>query len=329
MKFTKLFTVFKGDEDLSNTNYIYFEDFANYIAAKDSSARNINIKRNLSDLKEFYGKLSVPISSVLKYSFRNSDNLKSCKTICELVEKELIGGIETSTAVPSSLDLYGLIAKTKLFSIDFPLQNIEIDESKIETLVIEHKDHFTQEWHFSKSYDFELYEYENLIDLKLKKFQNVINFKECSEQFLNISTKYAIQTEKRKNKSDADVVYFAKNKHIPSLIESELLAIFRNYCEQEVNNVISFDTCKSRDLNVIQVVIVTNSEELVCNLNDLCQRAYYNLKRKHNLKVECFYFIHAKKLKKYSESINFSRFLLRDDIELNEVQGFFIIGTTE
>lgn len=98
------------------------------------------------------------------------------------------------TIFNSSFELYNLIAKTSFHEKSTLLDSCLFDEGNIETLVCEHKSHFTEkEWkkicwfesHFSKyinkEYTYHDIEYERLIDLKYSKFQSLLKFKECQD----------------------------------------------------------------------------------------------------------------------------------------------------
>lgn len=161
--------------------------------------------------------------------------------------------------------------------------------------------------------------------MKYSKFQSILSFKECSEKWLKVTKSYITKTAKRISYTDIlrNVEYFAKKKHRAVTIESDLLLLLQNYCENDIVTVIAFDTYKSKTDNCIQVITVTNTENLGCDLNDLSERAYYYLGKKHDLKIECFYYIHNDNLKTYERTDYFARFLLRDDIELNRVPGIF------
>ena len=83
MKFTRLFNVFQGENELSEKGFIWQEDFCKFVKSKDADVRSYNVKRALTSGQQIYNnKVATTVSSVLKYSFQNIDSLKSCKYIC-------------------------------------------------------------------------------------------------------------------------------------------------------------------------------------------------------------------------------------------------------
>ena len=71
---------------------------------------------------------------------------------------------------------------------------------------------------------------------------------------------------------------------------------------------------KSIENNAIQVVVQITSVELNCDLPDVCKLVHYEILRKHVLRIECIYFCSE-------ESLNMTRFHLRDEIEVGNFEG--------
>ena len=96
------------------------------------------------------------------------------------MERQLSGKLNQGekknlTKLSTSIDLYHQIAKYDFKQIQFPNENITIDESIIETLVQHHKSEFkSNEWqkicwfehHFSKSVNYVSREYEEIVSPK-------------------------------------------------------------------------------------------------------------------------------------------------------------------
>ena len=103
MKFTRLFNVFQGENELSDKSFIWLEDLCKFLKSKDAHVRIFNVKRTLSAGQQTYNnKTAVPVSSVLRYAFQNSDALQSCKYICNEVENQVLN-TPSSASSQSSL----------------------------------------------------------------------------------------------------------------------------------------------------------------------------------------------------------------------------------
>ena len=337
MKFTKLFNIYKGCDQFSSVNYLAFDSFIKYLKEKDE-VKTSNVKRSLGVIQTFNNILSVPVSSILKYCFTHAESLKSCKYITKLVENEVLN-TECDQTITSTLDLYKLIAKTKFLNNQHLYSDVTIDESHITTLLIDHKNYFSdaESWHkilwfennFSKSVDYQLYEvgYEELLALKFSSFQSLLSFKDCSEKLLNKSKKQIKDNQKRIATADIynDIEVVGKKRHNPSTIDGEIFALLQKYCDKRIKNVIVFDTAESVSKNSVQVVVCTNSQELLYDTRDLSERAFYFLKRKHGLNIECIYFTQSDQLKEYEGEDYVLRFSLRDVIASHKVSEVFYV----
>ena len=337
MKFTKLFHVFKGCDQYSSINYLEYDSFVKFVKEKDE-VKVSNIKRSLSGIQTFNNIVSVPVTSILKYCFNHAESLKSCKYITKIVENEVIH-TESDQTITSTLDLYKLIAKTKFLNNQHLYADVKVDENKIGTLLIDHKNYFTdpESWqkivwfenNFSKSVDYELYEvgYEELVSLKFASFQSLLSFKECSEKLLRKSKKHIKDNQKRIATADtfSDIEIVARKRHNPSIIDSEILALLQKYCHKTVYNGIVFDTPESKSKNCIHVVVCTSSQELQCDIKDLSERTFYFIKRKHGLNIEYIYFTKSNQLKQYEGEDYVLRFSLRDAIASHKVSEIFYI----
>ena len=119
MKFSQVFTVINVD-DYGDDNFIYFEKFIEYLLSKDSELRSNNVKRILKGykdgLKTYQGKTIVCVKSIVRYIFQDSDSVKGCKLLADIVDLE-ISKNKTSHYQSSSLELYRLIAKTQFSKV--------------------------------------------------------------------------------------------------------------------------------------------------------------------------------------------------------------------
>lgn len=66
------------------------------------------------------------------------------------------------------------------------------------------------------------------------------------------------------------------------------------------------------------MVIVTDTY-LPFEVNDLCDRLYYFVARKHQLQVHCIYIVKEEKVNHCLEGQDVARFKLRDEIETNKL----------
>ena len=122
-------------------------------------------------------KEAVSVTEILRYCFNHCNDYDACKEIVRVVENAaLYSRTSTDTQyVTSSFDLYKLIAKSHFQNFNNFLQQPELDESLIPTLVTDHKGLFSDsewkkiiwfEFHFAKDIHDEELSYEELLELK-------------------------------------------------------------------------------------------------------------------------------------------------------------------
>ena len=335
MKFSKLFSVFKGEGYSSAETFVSLVAFCAFLKSKDARIKSSSVKRALQSysggIVNVRGYEAIPVRSVLRYCFHNSDSSEACKYLTSLVQAELLGENEHNS---SSLELYKVIAKTQFYNNSpFPFGDLQVEESSIPTLITEHKCHFTtEEWakvclfekHFSKTVDFLSVDYEEVINLKLSKFQSILSFKQYGQNLLKIASADVKERSRRITASQDinRVEISAYQKHVPFILDDEILLLFQRYCEENVQSVTSFDTCSSKENNTIQIVVEVTTSDLGQNISDLCKTVYYYVARKHNVHVEEISFITSKDVNPFMNGQMCARFQLRDEIETKRLQRF-------
>ena len=322
MKFRQLFDTFQNEDDCSDEIFISFHQFYTFVKSKDKTIKNGNIRRalqsNSGGIREIQGKESVNVRLILKYCF-NNEKSEACRYIADVVQSEILKQNEATTVVSSSYDLYKLIAKTRFHNVDIvQLQNSAIEETEIDTIIMDHKAEFTtEEWskivwfenNFSKTVDYTVSDYENVVELKYSKFQSLLSFKEVSNNLIHVVNKDIKTREKRLNNAEElnKVELKATEKHLAHVLDSEILSLMHEYTDS-VKYAVSFDTGLSRLQNTIQVVFSVNDTDLPYELEDFCSRIYYHILRKHKVYVECVYVFNEKALHSFLMSVDLHDF---------------------
>lgn len=333
MKFVKLFSILKGDS-AHEDSFIELGEFVKFIRDRDPNQRPFNIKRAFQT-KSLHNKEVISVSSVLKYCYQHSDSLKSCRCITKCVENEILNSKETLLPVESSYELYKQLSQEKILENESVLSDIKFDDQCIDTLIVDHKKHFTdKEWqkicwfetHFSKlcDDDWSKIEFNEIVRQKHEEFQNILAARKLSDVWLQVSKKHIKNQLNRlalTNELQKFEIY-AHAKHCATVLESHVLRIFEKYTEDIVTNVLCFDTDSSKLENTIQVVAVLSVCEIDTDLfYDICKRTFYSVKGKHNLFIEYIYVYHFDSVSSFlSEEVQ-SRFLLRDEILVGDVKG--------
>ena len=127
MKFAKIFKVFKN-ENFGKNNFIWLEEFIQFLKSKDENINVYNIKRTLNGLQTLDNKIGVPVGGIIKYVFKNRETYISCKLICEVIEEQISETTDSSYS-QSSFELYKKIAKTKFFNSEYQLEDIKFEEN--------------------------------------------------------------------------------------------------------------------------------------------------------------------------------------------------------
>ena len=197
MGFSKTFTVVRNDGE----NYIPFDGIYQFLKCNDQNvARIVNVRRTFEGYKGgiqvVNGQTCVPIPSVLRCICTYSE---SSEGMCKKYKRNRKGTFlykvynpQPESTTHSSFSLYKLIAKTKLLDSEFLFSKCVHDESRILTLVIDHRSLFSEnEWlkicwfelHFSKSVErkFQDLEFNEVIKLTYEKFESYQFFKGCSK----------------------------------------------------------------------------------------------------------------------------------------------------
>ena len=174
------------------------------------------------------------LSSAIKFCYLNKKKHLGCAKVCQQIE-ELV--IHNDVALDSTLDLYHRIAKFSFRNIPELQTHIHnhfnIDESTIPTLVVDHKDLFSEqhwkkvllfEWNFFMSYGSD-YNYEELVQKKNEFFYNL----ECTVKLSKRIQENAKQTIKRRltrrqlsTHNEVLLMFGNGSKHCPAKIEDEL-----------------------------------------------------------------------------------------------------------
>lgn len=347
MKFAKLFHIFKDETLSSEDQFIFLEDFLAVLKKTDKTLRNFNLKRSLQryegGIRVLGEKDVVPVSSVLQYCFQQLSSSEGCSKIAKQVEKELLSDKTEDNLcyVSSSLELYKLISKTKFHDASILFNNVKIDESKIITLIIDHKCDFSiEDWrkicwfesHFAKSLDniFHELDYEEVLRLKYSKFQLLLNFKECCQNWLSVSRQ---QIKDKTNRYDTaeklnQVEIVASKRHIPSVIDNEVKSQIQVYSQKSIQHAVCFDVGKSASSNKIQLVIGF-LEQFDDKTEDLCKNIFFTIKRKHSVLIEKIFFLDETTLQNFITEGSVSRFHLRDAIENITLDGIIHVWNGE
>ena len=335
MKFRQLFDTFQNENDCSDERFISFHQFYTFLKSKDKVIKNSKIRRALQandgGIREINGNESVNVKSVLKYSF-NNEKSEACRYIADVVQSEILKQNEARTVVSSSHDLYKLIAKTRFHNVDVvQLQGSTVDETRIDSIVIDHKPEFTsEEWakivwfenYFSQSVDCTTCAYEDVVSLKYSKFQSLLSFKEACNQLIYVVNKDVKTREKRLYNAEElnKVELKATEKHLAHVLDSEILSLMQEYTHS-VKYVVSFDTGISKQKNTIQVAFSVDKTDLPYELPDFCSRIYYEILRKHKVYVECVHVFNEEDLSPFFTECRPSRFQLRDSIQTQNING--------
>ena len=331
MPFSKLFQVFQDDSLEDNENYIFLDDFLNLLKKKDKDVDNYKVKRSFKSykggIKTLNDKPVVSVISVLKFIFSYCDKYNTCVSLARDIEKGILSdkkSNETNT-VNSSLDIYKLVVNTKFPNLDLLFDKVKIDEANISTLVPEFKEQFTEDqwqkicWfenHFSKTWDNSNVDFEEIIRRKFRQFQSLLSVQECKENWTNASKQQIkskclrIEASEKLNESEIE----AAQKHIPSVIESQLLSSLQENCGEGIETVAVFDTKESIQCNVVHAVLEIRNSDTINGLAEVCQRLYYTLKSKHNVQLEKVYLFQSGSISDFKVGDNIHRFHLRDNI---------------
>lgn len=331
MLFSKRFQIFQNDSVEDKENYIYLEDFLNLLKKKDKDVDSYKVKRSFKSykggIKTLNDKQIISVISVLRFIFSYFDKYNTCASLARDIEKGILSDKSSKEAnsVNSSLDIYKLVAHTKFPNLDLLFDKVKIDETNISTLVPEHRDLFTEDqwrkicWfenHFSKTWDNNNVDFEEVIRRKFQQYQKLLSVQGCKEDWTNASKQqvkskcFRIETAEKLNQSEIQ----AAEKHIPSVIESLLLSLLQENFGEGIEAVAIFDTKESVQHNVVHAVLEINNINIRNSLDEACQQLYYLLKDKHNVQLEKVYLFQYGSLSDFKIGDNVQRFHLRDNV---------------
>ena len=333
MKFSKLFRIFSDANNVAE-KYISVDELYQFIQRNDGKANKYNIKRSLQTFqggqKTICGKESATVEAVLKFIFSYSNNSKICSSIVKNIQQELLSG-ETSNTPRSSLDLYKQIAKANIHQNACGFEQVDIDEHKIVTLIVEHKLYFTaSEWKkicwFENSFSREIHlrhsdlSYEEILDCKYAKYQTILNLIDWSKKWVRESESSIQEKTLRYQASDRENQIKIASHHIADILDGDIKSLIDIYCPDSIGQAVCFDLTRSDVPNSVWVVLV-QSQEIQVSFNDLCSRIFYMLKRRHGVYLESAILLKTEELKDYvAEDGNVYRFFLRDSMETKQLK---------
>ena len=336
MKFSSIFRVFNVENEEDKTPYVALNEFLSFLKSRDINKKLVpsNVKRTLlsyaGGIKTVNGQQSIPVLSALRFCFHCTETIDACKTVCNVVQHELLSNKEVP-GVTSSFELYKLIAKTHFQNTDFLRDGVTFEEQQIESLVKDHKVFFTcDEWNkicwfenqFSLSGHSNQQDYETLVGLKYAKFQTLLSFKDCCDKLVKIAEHDIKVKQQRITLAEeiGRVEIQCLKSHYAYIIDNDIKTLLQEHLTDLIS-VIAFDTLNSAVNNTVQIVVQSASVEPSQLLSDLCKRAYYDVLNKHDLHIECVYFCTEEDLNSFIGGNNIARFQLRDEIEVGNFDG--------
>ena len=339
MAFLKTFSVITDDSDNS---FIPFDEFYQFLKRNDQNVSRVdNVRRTfkgyIDGIQTVNGQNCVPVFSVIRYLFSYSDSSEGCLKTAKEIERELLRVKINTGSTFSSFNLYKLIAKTKFHDSEIIFSRCAFEESNILTLVADHKSLFTEyewlkicwfEYHFSKSVEWKFQDlnYDDVIKLKYDKFQSFLSFKDCSKKLstcVSVHMKQkSVRIEAASDKNQIEIV--AQKRHKPVIIDNEIETIFKEQFEDKIYKAVSFDGTNSVENNSLQACIEIEDKITIDDLpvDVLCRRVFHYILRRHEVLLAHVYFVHTDELVKFKPDGSYSRFALRDSIELKTFQSF-------
>ena len=334
MALHKLFYIFE-DPDINTNSLLFFDDFYKYFDEKNRK-QNVRLRpsfvlRSLKSTKQIGGKVAVSVKEILRYCFNHCDDYDACKELVCVVETAVLSSKTTDTQyVTSSYDLYKLIAKSHFQNFNEFLQQLELDESDISTLVTDHKCLFSnKEWnkiiwfefHFAKEIRYDELSYEELLKLKWSKFNGLLAFGNCKSILENVVKKHLKERFLRRQaaqREESEQIVIGQS-HLYRVMDTELSSLTQeNHPEAfGVCIVFEYDYDKKEEGLCVVVEGISEINEEVSTL--LCHTIKYALQNKHQLLLKNVICLKADALAIYLIGDTVARFHLRDDILLKKI----------
>ena len=337
MALQKFFYIFKDPKD-TDTYFVFVDDLYNYFkkeSKEKSCLRRSYFLRGLKNIKFIEEREVVSLQDVLKYCFNHYDSHRGCERIVKIIENLILygRGENTSEYVRSSFELYSAIAKTTLSSIGEGLTNFQIDESKIRTLVTEHRNSFSEEewrkiilfeYHFSKE-NREDSTYEELIRMKWKKFQFIMSVNSVSEELGNVSRKHI--TERFIRQETAKKVYSIQingsKTHLAEALDLQLYSTVQEYFSDAFASVTVIGNDSVEHDNKVSMVIEVQVDQDAEMYSNVCISLQHEIEERHSLQLTTVLFVSTAILSQYKNKDGcIARFRFRDDWNLGNVSNY-------
>lgn len=258
----------------------------------DSSNIRRIFKRYNNGVQVRDGKLWTTFSIILSFVFNHRDNLLICKTITGEVEVTLLENkraLESELPVQNVLELYKLIAKNNFRDKqiqDLTLTDATFQITKIPTLVVDHKVHFSEsewakiclfEWHFSQDNSFLELTYECQLKERYNFYLQCQEVKKIAEKIKTQAKEIVHTNVIRRDYAETvyDVHIYGKLTHNPITLDA---AIFDAVKETlDVSNLLtvgcSVECTHDAGLHVLLEITDNNAD-----INDKIEIAIFQIK---------------------------------------------------
>ena len=338
MALQKYFYIFQ-DPNTSTNHLVFLDDFYKYFD-NECKRQNVHVRRSyllrsFKSVKSVDGKDTVSVREILRYCFNHFDDYSACKEIVHTVEKSvLFNKASTETEyVRSSLELYKLVAKTQLEKFEDILENVELDESVILTLVKDHKRLFTErewkriawfEFHFARDISEQEISYEDLLKSKWNKYSSLLSFKKCRiiiKEIIkkHLKNRFLRRQAARRDESEHTVI---GQMHLYHAIESQITSSIQEYYPEAFGAAIAFETDYDKKENGFSVIVEVTSDVNEEVYSYLCHSIKYDLQKRHHLNLKNVIFLSTDTIENYLKGDGVSRFRLRDDILLEKINNY-------
>ncbi|KAL4217289.1 hypothetical protein ACF0H5_023740 [Mactra antiquata] len=324
MKFSKIINIIIDQH--THEKLIVIDEIYNILSKKEYTIK-WNLKKSLQANQGGkilrFGRECATVISLLKYLFNNKTSTY-CKTLVKQIEEELVCKSEESCD-STTLNLYHLIAQCKVFQSSLLFETLQINECNIPTLVTDYKTHFNDaEWriicwfenHVSNTVNCSELSFKDTLKQKFSIYENILKLLECGKSWIQSSKKYLQNNALRvKSSNEFDVTLIAEQRHLATVVDCDIKTLLEIYCPESVEDVVTFHITNSRCSNFIWVAIVQN-KSLEINYQDVCQRIFYRVKKKHHVYIERIILVEYDSLKKHvSKDGVIQRFTFRDVLE--------------
>ncbi len=305
----KRFTIFPDEH--GNGEWISLTDFVQHLRhrLKDTDQQKAiklsNIKRELcgqhNSVKTIDSRECVSVLGVTRYMFHHADDIEECRSFsleiikCDLSQKKTahISPVYTETV----FDLYKIIATKKLRkcpSVSILTDSVQLDETKIPTLLEIHKTHFSEgewreicvfEWHFGQTLNSNQdLSPDELLQAKCQYYHVCQTASFFADQ-CHIRAKGVIShrhTRKRVAELEKRIEFVkGETRHLPTIIDVQLLDCLRRQFSDKVTHVICVDSSCAADLT-ISVYVELSSQDISVT-DDISHTIAYIVSTKHGL----------------------------------------------